>query len=136
MGKFYQTLLETCHFNWDILHRYFKEWNGKYIYFTSKIIFYSQIVQMMLIWHISWVLYQTLQKSVDICLCASTKTNGGEKIQTIKRSLHQTGFFSSLNYLKFSLFSKVIGNFPKSNTFSKGISIWYLSDRKEYSKFK
>lgn len=49
IGKFYQTLLETCHFNGDVLNRYFKEWNGKYIYFTSKIIFYSQIGQMMLI---------------------------------------------------------------------------------------
>lgn len=131
-----QTLLETCHFNCDVLHGYFKEWNGKYIYFISKIIFYSQIGQMMLIDDFMGAISNSSKECGHMFACIYQNQWRGKNVQTIKWSLHQIGFFSSLNYLNFSLFSKVIGNFPKSNTFSKDISTWYLSDRKEYSKFK
>lgn len=49
-----------------------------------------------------WVLYQTLQKSVDICLHAFTKTNDGENSDN-QMEFTSNRFFSSLNYLNFSL---------------------------------
>lgn len=115
MGEFYQTLLETCHLKWDILPIFFQDWNWKYIYFTSSIIFYHQIVQMMLIWHISWILCQTIQESVHICLCAATKTNEGWKIQTIKCSfisnrvffLHWITWIFHFSTMSLVIFTKV-----------------------------
>lgn len=99
-----------------------------------KIMFYYQLVQMMLIWYSSWVLCQTIQKSVDICLRSCTKTNEGEIFRQSNRILHQRGFFFSFTEsLKFFTFNKVVGNFCKCNT-SKTISVLYLSDGKEYKE--
>lgn len=102
----------TAIFCTDIL-----KWNGKYIYFISKIIFYSQIGQNDVDWRISWVLYQTLQR-VWTYVCIILKPMTGKNSDN-QMEFTSNEFFSSLNYLNFSLFSKVIGNFPKVILFHK-----------------
>ena len=133
MGESCHTLLATCHLHWVVLHIYFEEWNGKYILHMK-----SYIIIKLYKWCWFDIFHEDCVKlfirvRIDICMHLP-KPMKGEKFRQSNGVLHQIGFFSSLNYLNFSLFNKVIGKFCKSNT-SKDIPVSYLSGRIEYKEF-
>ena len=73
----------------------------------------------------------TSPESAGMCLHAPTQTSEGEEFRQPSGVVRQIGFFFFSQSLKLFTFNQAVGNF---NT-SKDISVWYLSDRKEYNEF-